>query len=105
MNSARDKLETTVSEAKPEDKSTGNTTSSSKTNLPRQAVKAMSIKDILEVLKLLKLEEYAQVFHDNSVDGEILTSLSFDDLVSELNMKKLEALRLHKYIETGHVPK
>lgn len=71
----------------------------------RSFVKKMTISDIKGVLETLSLGQYAACFEENSVDGEILSSLSVDDLVSELNLKKLEALRLHKYVECGHVPK
>jgi len=71
----------------------------------REAVKKLTIKDLSGVLEELHLGQYAKSFEENSVDGEILSSLSVDDLVSELSLKKLEAIRLYKFVKSGHVPK
>lgn len=65
----------------------------------------LSIKEVGEKLIELKLEKYADVFEENQVDGEILISLSVEDLVNELGLKKLEALRLYKFAASGHIPR
>ena len=38
--------------------------------------------DVAAWLRGLGLEQYAPAFHDNDVDGEVLTELTADDLVS-----------------------
>lgn len=69
------------------------------------SVKSLSILDLACKLQELKLEKYVKVFKDNQVDGEILASLTVDDLIAELGLKKLEAVRLMKFVESGHIPK
>lgn len=64
-----------------------------------------SIQDIVEVLSLLRLHKYAARFKEEMVDGELLAELSVEDLQSEFKFSKLEAMRLYKYIEKGHIPK
>lgn len=68
-------------------------------------VRKMTIKEIAEALKSLRLDHYAGSFEENSIDGEILSSLGVNDLVEELSMKKIEAVRLRKFVESGHIPK
>lgn len=68
-------------------------------------IEEKSIQDIVHVLGLLRLNKYAERFQEEMVDGEILAGLSVEDLQSEFSFTKLEALRLYRYIEKGHVPK
>ncbi|XP_052252036.1 uncharacterized protein LOC127858792 isoform X2 [Dreissena polymorpha] len=70
-----------------------------------ERVNDMTINEIGDILRLLKLEEYVEIFKENHVDGAILTSLERDDLVNELGMKKLPATRLFMYITASHIPK
>lgn len=71
----------------------------------QSSAKLLSIKEVAQILAELKLGKYTDIFEDNRIDGEILTSLSVDDFVNELGLKKLEAVRLHKFAETGHIPR
>jgi hypothetical protein len=64
-----------------------------------------SIQDIIEVLSLLRLNKYATKFREEMVDGELLAELTVEDLQNEFQFSKLEAMRLYKYIEKGHIPK
>ncbi|KAH3741131.1 hypothetical protein DPMN_047850 [Dreissena polymorpha] len=73
------------------------------TNMER--IKTLTINEIGDILRLLKLDEYVETFKDNQVDGAILMSLDSDDLVNELGMKKLQATRLFMYMSEGHIPK
>ncbi|XP_052252394.1 uncharacterized protein LOC127859041 isoform X2 [Dreissena polymorpha] len=65
----------------------------------------LTINEIGDILRLLKLEEYVEIFKENHVDGAILTSLERDDLVNELGMKKLPATRLFMYMTASHISK
>ena len=38
--------------------------------------------DVAAWLRGLALEQYAPAFHDNDVDGEVLSELTADDLIS-----------------------
>ncbi|XP_062599987.1 uncharacterized protein LOC134261576 [Saccostrea cucullata] len=68
-------------------------------------IEEKSIQDIGEVLCRLRLNKYVERFEEEMVDGEILAGLSVEDLQKEFNFSKLEAMRLFKYIEKGHIPK
>lgn len=69
------------------------------------SVKAMSINEIGEHLKSLKLEQYTEVFKENQIDGLILANLSVEDLQNELGLRKIEAIRLNKFVTAGHIPR
>lgn len=64
-----------------------------------------SMRDIEQVLRVLRLDKYIERFRSEMIDGEILAELNVEDLQSEFSFSKLEAMRLFKYIEKGHIPK
>ena len=68
-------------------------------------VKELSIDEVTAVLTQLNLEQFTNVFRKNCIDGEILSELTVTDFVAELKLTKLQAIRLHKYVSTGHIPK
>ncbi|XP_060569704.1 uncharacterized protein LOC132728110 isoform X1 [Ruditapes philippinarum] len=68
-------------------------------------VTSLSMSEVSESLNELGLDKYAKEFKENKIDGEILASLSVEDFTKELGMKKLEAIRLHKFAKSGHIPK
>lgn len=70
----------------------------------RRFIQDLTISEVGEMLKQLKLGEYVEQFKDQHVSGEILSELKTEDLVSEFAMRKLEAIRLVKYLDTGHIP-
>ncbi|KAH3709440.1 hypothetical protein DPMN_068903 [Dreissena polymorpha] len=70
-----------------------------------EKMKDLTINEIGDILRLLKLEEYVEIFKENHVDGVILTSLERDDLVNELGMNKLPATRLFMYMTASHISK
>lgn len=67
-------------------------------------VSGRTIKELGEILIKLKLEKFVDQFAANMVDGVIVQELSADDLRNEFKFTKIEALRLRKYIENGHIP-
>ncbi|XP_062617793.1 uncharacterized protein LOC134279414 [Saccostrea cucullata] len=67
-------------------------------------VSGRTIKEIGEILIKLKLEKFVDQFAKNMVDGVIVQELSAEDLRNEFKFTKIEALRLRKYIENGHIP-
>lgn len=70
-----------------------------------ERMKDLTINEIGDILRSLKLDEYVEIFKENHVDGAILTSLERDDLVNELGMKKLPATRLFMYMSESHITK
>lgn len=75
-------------------------------NHPEESdIRSMTITEIAERLNELNLANYIQLFKENQVDGMILANLKTDDLIQELGMKKLEAVRLKTFVESGHIPK
>ncbi|XP_052761782.1 uncharacterized protein LOC128204404 [Mya arenaria] len=67
-------------------------------------VKKLKISEVCEYLKVLRLENYADVFQNNLIDGMALSTLSRDDIQQEFQMKPLEAMRLTNFAQKGHVP-
>ncbi|XP_052763879.1 probable serine/threonine-protein kinase samkC isoform X2 [Mya arenaria] len=68
-------------------------------------VQSMDIGKLCDVLKQLKLDKYVQTFHDNAIDGMIVSSLKSEEYQTELGMTRLEALRLFHFVQSGHIPK
>lgn len=68
-------------------------------------VSDLTIVQIGEVLEKLQLEKYVGLFKDNMIDGTILQELEKDDLVQDFKFTNVEAIRLLKFIKTGHVPR
>ncbi|XP_062617795.1 uncharacterized protein LOC134279415 isoform X2 [Saccostrea cucullata] len=64
----------------------------------------MSVKEVGNMLKKLKLGRHAKRFKSEMIDGEILKELTRSILVNDFNFTHVEAIRLEKYIESGHVP-
>ncbi|XP_052761775.1 uncharacterized protein LOC128204398 [Mya arenaria] len=68
-------------------------------------VKKLKISEVCAYLKVLRLENYADVFQNNLIDGMTLSTLSSEDIQQEFQMKPLEAMRLTNFAHRGHVPK
>ena len=64
----------------------------------------LSIEEVGEYLKKIKLDAYVQTFKDQMVDGNMLLELDRDILKEEFGMKGIEALRLIKFATEGHIP-
>ncbi|XP_061178679.1 uncharacterized protein LOC133187338 [Saccostrea echinata] len=64
----------------------------------------MSVKEVGNMLKKLKLGRHVKKFKTEMIDGEILKELTRSILVNDFNFTHVEAIRLEKYIESGHVP-
>ena len=65
----------------------------------------LSVGEVSEVLKQLKLDRYVDTFRENDVDGELMSSFSKELLKEHFNFKRSESIRLLKYVETGHIPR
>ncbi|XP_061178682.1 uncharacterized protein LOC133187341 [Saccostrea echinata] len=63
-----------------------------------------TIKELGEILVKLKLEKFVDQFAVDMVDGEIVQHLTEEDLKKEFKFTRVEAIRLRKYIEKGHIP-
>ena len=63
-------------------------------------LKRLTVDEVLELLEAMQLEEYKESFKKERIDGEVLSSLTEDDLMHELNIqKRLHRVRLMKVIE------
>lgn len=64
-----------------------------------------SVQEILGILKTLNLSKYCKEFADQLVDGAVLQELNEDILRKDFNFMHVEAVRLMKYVRSGHIPK
>lgn len=64
----------------------------------------MTVKDVGDILKKLKLGKYVKRFKSEMIDGEILTELTRNILINDFNFSHIEAIRLEKFIASGHLP-
>lgn len=65
----------------------------------------LTIVEIGEVLEKLRLNKYVPIFKDQMIDGAILQELEKDDFVNVFKFTTVEAIRLVKFIKTGHIPR
>ena len=64
-----------------------------------------SVQNIQNILKSLNLSKYCNVFKKHLIDGHILEDLTEQALRNDCSFMHVEAIRLMKYVRTGHVPK
>eukprot|EP00958_Prasinococcus_capsulatus_P018026 scaffold2084_cov365-Prasinococcus_capsulatus_cf.AAC.2 len=69
-----------------------------KTNRPSKKLTDYTILDVSQWIASLGLS--SEAFVENAVDGDMLTSLTQDELISELGLKPLQAKKLLKRIES-----
>jgi len=67
------------------------------------ATSLMTVVDVGEILSRLALGKYVEVFQEQMIDGPLLLDLD-NDILAEFGFKKIEILRLMKFIKSGHVP-
>lgn len=64
----------------------------------------LTIDEVGDYLKQLKLEAYVESFKAQMIDGSMLLALDRNILKEEFGMKGIEALRLVKFAQEGHIP-
>lgn len=68
-------------------------------------ISKMTISQLGESLKSLRLDKHIKAFKDQLIDGAIVQELTVDDFMREFHFTRLEALRLAKFVSSGHIPK
>lgn len=68
-------------------------------------VALLTVYEVTVYLKMLKLDDYINLFKEHMVDGNILLALDINILKEDFHMKRIEALRLIKFANEGHLPK
>ena len=68
-------------------------------------VAKLTIDEVSQYLKELNLGQYVDKFKQQLVDGSILLELDKDVLKQDFGLMAVEAIRLRKFAETGHVPR
>ena len=68
-------------------------------------VEALKIRELGEWLRELKLEKYVSMFAEQGIDGVLLKELSRQDFKNDFGMSAIEAIKLSKFAQTGHVPR
>jgi hypothetical protein len=53
----------------------------------------------------LKLEKYADIFHEKQVDGYLLMQLDKQMLKTDFGMRDFDIMKLTAFAKSGHVPK
>jgi hypothetical protein len=56
-------------------------------------------------MKKLKLAKYADIFHENQVDGYLLMQLDKQMLKTDFGMGDFDIMKLTAFAKSGHVPK
>lgn len=70
-----------------------------------EALDAMTIEDVKQLLTKLNLARFHQQFEQNQVDGVLLRELDADTLRGDFGMTRIETMRLRNFVERGHLPK
>nr|XP_022309985.1 uncharacterized protein LOC111115428 isoform X2 [Crassostrea virginica] len=80
------------------------TSSSNTAALARFHNSNLSVKDVGDILKKLHLGKYVKKFKSEMIDGEILKEITRTILINDFNFSHVEAIRLEKFIASGHCP-
>lgn len=68
-------------------------------------VELLTVEDVCDWLKKLKLERYVDVFLENQVDGTLLKDMNERILKEDFGMKDFDILKLTKFAKFGYFPK
>ena len=68
-------------------------------------VKSLNMEDVSDWMKKLKLEKYADIFHEKQVDGYLLMQLDKQMLKTDFGMRDFDIMKLTAFAKSGHVPK
>jgi seryl-tRNA synthetase len=68
-------------------------------------VKSLNMEDVSDWMKKLKLEKYADIFHEKQVDGYLLMQLDKQMLKTDFGMGDFDIMKLTAFAKSGHVPK
>ena len=69
-----------------------------------ESIKNQNESQVCELLDYLMLSDFKKTFKSNQINGELLTCLSLNTLVQDLEMSRFQAMKLNKYIH-GWRPK
>ncbi|KAL3891481.1 hypothetical protein ACJMK2_003743 [Sinanodonta woodiana] len=64
----------------------------------------ITVTDVSNLLKKLKLERYVIMFEQNGIDGQGLFTLNEHILQEKYNFRRVDVLKLMFFIRTGHIP-
>ncbi|XP_055995392.1 uncharacterized protein LOC125645660 isoform X2 [Ostrea edulis] len=67
-------------------------------------VEELKIRELGEWMKELKLDKYVSMFAEQGIDGVLIKELTREDLRNDFGMSTIEAIKLCKFAQTGHVP-
>ena len=68
-------------------------------------VKSLTMEDVSDWIKQLKLEKYADILYENQVDGYLLMQLDKQMLKTDFGMGDFEIMKLTAFAKSGHFPK
>lgn len=60
----------------------------------RRSIKSFTVDDVTSFLREVKLEAYTDKFKENFIDGELLATLTENEIYEELGMSRIQAKRL-----------
>ena len=80
--------------------------SSKKEEVPVAAkpTETLTICELGEKLKALKLDKHVKSFSSEGIDGSLLVEFSEDILKENFKFSTVEAIKLMKFVRTGHIP-
>jgi len=68
-------------------------------------VSSLSVEEVLQCLRWLKLHEYIERFRADQVDGRLLVAIDRHVLLEEFGFKRIEAIKLEMFARSGWRPK
>jgi hypothetical protein len=68
-------------------------------------IKSLTMEDVSDWMKQLKLEKYADIFYENQVDGYLLMQLDKRMLKTDFGMGDFDIMKLTAFAKSGHFPK
>lgn len=68
-------------------------------------IETWTVGDVAELLRLLKMNQYSDVFRQNEIDGALLLSLDEKTLICDFGFKQFEATKVVMFIRKNWRPK
>lgn len=68
-------------------------------------IETWTVGDVADLLRLLKMSQYSDVFRQNEIDGALLLSLDEKTLIGDFGFKQFEATKVVMFIRKGWRPK
>ncbi|XP_041361066.1 uncharacterized protein LOC121377223 [Gigantopelta aegis] len=73
-------------------------------SVEEKPIEKLTIQELGQKLKALKLDKYVKAFSNEGIDGSLLVEFNEDILKDNFKLSAIESIKLMKFARTGHIP-